>query len=138
MITALDTNVFSMIWLGDGLADIAQNLLLKCSAEGSLAVSPIVYAEMLANRSIGEGRAEDFLRETGVRVDWDLRREVWSEAGRRFRIYTQRRRTSGGGEARRMLADFVVGAHALVQADRLLTFDKGRYRTDFPELVLVS
>jgi len=44
---------------------------------------------------------------------------------------------TAGGQPRRILADFVVGAHALLRTDRLFTFDRDRYMTDFPELPLM-
>ena len=78
-----------------------------------------------------------FLAKEEIEVDFDLGKEVWLEAGLRFSIYAERRRKSKGGVARRLLADFVIGAHALLRADRLLTFDARRYEKDFPKLELV-
>jgi predicted nucleic acid-binding protein len=77
-----------------------------------------------------------FFRNTRAEVEFKLGEEIWREAGRRFAIYAQRRRHSGGAEFKRLLVDFVVGAHALLHAGRLFTLDASRYRRDFPELQL--
>jgi hypothetical protein len=45
------------------------------------------------------------------------------------------RKRSGGKE--RIVADFLIGGHALVQGDRLLTRDRGFYRAYFKPLKLV-
>jgi hypothetical protein len=42
-----------------------------------------------------------------------------------------------GERPKRLLADLVIGAHALIHADRLMTLDPARYRHDFPEFKLV-
>ena len=34
---------------------------------------------------------------------------------------------------KRLLADFIIGSHALAQADRFMTLDPKRYERDFPE-----
>jgi predicted nucleic acid-binding protein len=36
-----------------------------------------------------------------------------------------------------LLADFIIGSHALSEADRFMTLDPKRYKQDFPELTLI-
>ncbi|MGH2467728.1 MAG: hypothetical protein ACRDGL_08360, partial [Candidatus Limnocylindrales bacterium] len=46
-------------------------------------------------------------------------------------------RASGGARSR-LVGDFLVGAHAQVLADRLLTRDRGFYRTYFRDLTILE
>ena len=43
-----------------------------------------------------------------------------------------------GGQRERILTDFLVGAHAEVQASQLITRDRGFYRELFPSLKVVD
>ena len=105
--------------------------------EGALLISPVVFAELLAYPGATVAYVRGFLEATGVVVDFRLEERVWTETGQRFARYAVRRRQSSGEGPRRLLADFLVGAHALVQADRLMTLDPKVYRQDFPEVRLV-
>jgi hypothetical protein len=80
---------------------------------------------------------ERFLRETGIAVDFDLGEAVWRQAATSFAAYADRRRRSGGDSPKRLLGDFVIGAHALLRADRLMTLEARRYSRDFPSLRIV-
>ena len=70
-------------------------------------------------------------------IDFEFRQAVWVEAGLRFAQYATRRRRAKESP-KRLLADFLVVAHALFQADCLLTLDPHRFNVDFPELRLVA
>ena len=54
-------------------------------------------------------------------------------AGDSFRGYRRR-----GGRRERVIADFLIGAHAVAQADQLLTRDRGFYRAYFESLVIID
>jgi hypothetical protein len=57
---------------------------------------------------------------------------------RAFQAYAARRRRHGEAGSRRILADFVIGAHALQNGFRLLTLDDRIYRAAFPTLKIAS
>lgn len=106
--------------------------------DGALMISPVVYAELLASPFLAKEQVHRFLSTRGIGLQHGMAMGVWEEAGLRFGRYAARRKRSGGGEPQRLLADFIVGAHALLHAERLLTFDRKRYEVDFPELALVT
>jgi len=135
--TAVDSNVISAIWSWEPSAERATIQLGEAKADGALLVSPFVFAELLAYPGATEAYVRRFLESTGVAIDFDLDERVWTETGLRYARYAARRRKSTGEGPRRIIADFLIGAHALVQADRLLTLDPKVYRQDFPEVSLM-
>ncbi|HUA87205.1 MAG TPA: type II toxin-antitoxin system VapC family toxin [Bryobacteraceae bacterium] len=139
MRTAIDTNIISAIWTDEPRADAVRTALLRARDEGSLVISPIVYAEISAHPRATAAFLERFLGETGIETDFVVSERTWREVANRFSRYAKRRRASRGGLPKRLLADFIVAAHALTQADRLLTLDSGNfYKRDFPDLRLLA
>jgi predicted nucleic acid-binding protein len=137
MITAIDANIFSAIWKGEPTAEQAVRHLDQARRIGSLVICAPVYAELRAFPKVDAGFIDAFMRKAGVAVEFDLDEPVWQETARTFAGYAERRRLSGGTEGGRLLADFIIGSHALLRADRLFTLDTRRYARDFPKLVLM-
>jgi predicted nucleic acid-binding protein len=135
--TALDTNIISALWSKEPLASTIAKHLGDAKADGGLVIGAPVYAELLASPKATESFVNGFLADTGVAVDFEFRQPVWLEAGRRFARYAKRRRCSTRETPRRLLADFIIGSHALIRADSLMTLDPARYKQDFPELKLI-
>lgn len=107
-------------------------------AEAELIVHIAVYAELLAAPGMSQTRLDQALAEYQVRVESQTSHEVWTLAALAFRAYAVRRRKSGGGQPRRLLVDFLIGAHALLGGGQLMTLDPQHYRHSFPELRLIS
>jgi predicted nucleic acid-binding protein len=134
--TALDTNVLSELLSLEAVDSKISIQLAECKSAGPLIISAVVYAELLAHPKITEPFLAYLLSRTGIEVDYGLSEKIWKEAGRRYAFHAARRRTTTLGGPRRILADFIIGAHALHRADRLMTFDVSLFRRDFPELPL--
>ena len=101
-------------------------------------VAAPVFAELLAAPGRTETFVSSFFEDTGIVIDWDLGESVWRSAGRAFQWHSERRRKHRDSSARRILADFLVGAHAQVRGYRLLTLDEHLYRAAFPALTIES
>jgi predicted nucleic acid-binding protein len=137
MRTAIDANIFSAIWKGESTAALAAQHLAQARQIGSLVICAPVYAELRAFPKASANFVDAFLRTSGVTIDFELDEPVWQETARTFAGYAQRRRRSGRTEDARLLADFIVGSHALLKTDRLFTLDKRRFARDFPKLILL-
>ena len=90
-------------------------------------VCDIVYAELVpafGNREALDGA----LREINATLS-PIDTSIAYESGMRWMRYRR-----AGGARTRIVADFLIGAHALAVADTFLTRDRGFYATYFPEL----
>lgn len=130
MITAIDTNILLDILLpNEDFYEASARALQDSAGLGSLVISDIVYAEVCIHFEKRRD-CDDFLESNAIRVE-GLTRESHFLASRSWRTYRQQ-----GGKRIRILADFLIGAHAQNQATRLLSRDRGFYRKLFPSLDL--
>lgn len=137
MTTAVDTNVVIALWDKDPVLSLAAQTSLDAAFHrGILVAAAPVFAELIAAPGRSETFVNSFFDETGIRIDWELHERVWRLAGRAFQAYAERRRKQRDAGARRILADFVIGAHAAENGFRLLTLDDQLYRSAFPTLVI--
>ena len=136
MITAVDTSVLLDVLLHDpAFGARAEEALRTASRDGALVMCEVVYAE-LAGVFPTQGALETFLRETGIQLKPSTPELLWKagELWRRFCLDRPRQTAT----ARRIIADFLIGAHALLQAEQLLTRDQGFYRDIFAGLPLAT
>jgi hypothetical protein len=139
MITAIDTNVVIALWDADSSLKLsARSALEGAFRRGSLIVAAPVFAELLATPRRTEAFVNGFFEDTGIAVDWELGESVWRSAGKAFRGYSERRRGHRDFGTRRILADFLIGAHATVNGYRFLTLDERLYHAAFPTLTIES
>jgi predicted nucleic acid-binding protein len=139
MTTSIDSNVIAALWNREHVSNArAAKMLGMTRAHGRVVVSGLVYAELMAGPLRDEASLDHFLNTTGIEVDWTMDEEIWREAGRAYHRYVRRRKSSGGGDARRILTDFLIGAHALVRNYSLLTMNAEDFARTFPTLPIVT
>lgn len=139
MITAIDTNVIIGLWNSDPAISLAAQTALDAAfAQGGLVISGPVFAELMAAPGRTEAFLNQFCEDTNINLDFNLSEPVWRLAGRAFQGYAMRRRKQRDPGARRILADFLIGAHASHHGYSLLTLDAQLYRSAFPSLIVIT
>ena len=130
MITAVDTSVLLDVFLPDAHHGPRSARRLRTAYDrGAILVCDVVYAELVP--AFADRAALDrVLREIGGTPS-PVDTTIAYEAGKRWRRYRQ-----AGGPRKRIITDFLIGAHAISSADAFLTRDRGFYATYFPELAL--
>jgi hypothetical protein len=153
--TAVDTNILLDVLIPDAPhGDESESALFTAAASGAVVVSDVAYAELAAQFS-GPDELDNVLSAMGVKRQ-PPSAQALHVAGQAWARYLESRGPTfdcprcgvavhvqcakcGVAVTRRqhVLADFLIGAHALVHTGRLLTRDRGYYGRYFPGLVLV-
>ena len=132
MITAIDTNILVDLFRADRtFGPASKSLVRSCLTEGRLVACEIVWSEVACLFPSPESAIEAMNRLgvefSAMELDAALKASLaWKEYKRR------------GGSRDRLVADFFIGAHAMTQSDRLLTRDRGFYRTYFSRLRILD
>jgi predicted nucleic acid-binding protein len=133
MTTAIDSNILiDVIGTPNAFTAAAVRALNERLRLGALVLSPVVVAEV-GHYYPSAAKLRSGLE--AMRLDlipFDL--DGLHRAGAAYVEYCRK----SSSPRSRMLADFLIGAHASRHADALLTRDRGYYRTYFPELRLVE
>jgi hypothetical protein len=139
MTISLDTNVVIALLNQEQKLNIsAQAAIEKARASGRVLICGPVYAELLGLPARNQPALDEFFNLGGIDVDWRIDEAVWRTAGTAFQSYVGRRIASTGLLPRRILTDFLIGAHAVVNGYALLTLDQRHYEASFPGIQLQS
>jgi predicted nucleic acid-binding protein len=132
MISAVDSSVILDVLTDDPkFGRASESVLRRATGEGQLVVCECVLAEVFPALGSDEN-CSAFLQ------DWQLDFKPSSGesarlAGATFAAYLAR-----GRSQRRIVADFLIAAHAQTHSDRLITRDRGFTRSYFKSLVVLD
>lgn len=128
----LDSNiVIDVLERSSRWSNWSRDALEAAGAENALMTNSVVIAECAGHFDDLEQQLEYF-DALGVSVR-DLGAAAGRRAGRAHRAYRK-----AGGTRIGVLADFLIGGHASVLSAALLTRDRQRFSSYFPELTLIT
>jgi predicted nucleic acid-binding protein len=135
---ALDTNVlWPVLTEAQPAVSVLAPIIESYNTSDGLVVCGAVYAELLAGPGATASIVDASLARVGIVIDDALPLAIWREAGLAYRAYAERRLASEGALPRRILADFIIGAHALHTASALMTLNRSDFARLFPALPLI-
>ena len=128
MITSVDTNVLFDVFRTDSpYHDQSLHRLRVAYNRGAVIVCDVVYAELVP-AFVDRSSLDRALHEINV-VPSPVDSSIAYEAGLRWKRYRH-----AGGPRKRIITDFLIGAHATATSDVFLTRDRGCFSTYCPEL----
>ena len=130
--TLVDSNVLlDIVTDGQVWADWSQDQLERAALDGPLIINDVIYAEVSARYASIEA-VDAMLSDLNIEIA-PIPRAALFLAGKAYLQYR-----AGGGLRTGVLADFFIGAHAVVEQLPLLTRDARRYQTYFPTIELIT
>lgn len=131
MRTVLDSSVILDVVTDDpDWADASEAALLEAMEQGSLLIGETVLAEITP--ALAQEDIHPFMESWRIQFQ-PTGREAAIHAGEMYAKYLSR-----GGNKKRVIADFLIGAHAMANGSRLLARDRGYYRDYFKGLEVIE
>lgn len=132
MITVVDTNILLDVLLpNDKHVKSSQKLLKIAYNSGALVINQIIYSE-LSPQFKSKKDLDLVLKTLNIKI-LNITEETSFYAGQKWKVYRK-----AGGKRERIIPDFLIGAFAAKQGDRLLTRDRGFYRKYFEDIKIMG